>query len=113
MIVMEICFYKPPPLDEVWLSEPERRERREALDKQRQRREAHERQLASDASKRTPTSHDDVPPGLVVSDDEDSDDESTVGDPSPECDSGSEGENIWHADHPSMEIDPAQPDSVT
>jgi hypothetical protein len=28
-------LYQPPPLDEVWLSEPERQDRREALEKQR------------------------------------------------------------------------------
>ena len=29
-----ILVYSPPPLDEVWLSEPERRECRQALEKQ-------------------------------------------------------------------------------
>ena len=28
-------IYKPPPLDEVWLSEPERRDCRAAMDEQR------------------------------------------------------------------------------
>jgi hypothetical protein len=32
-----ILVHKPPPLDEVWLSEPERRECRHELDKQRER----------------------------------------------------------------------------
>jgi hypothetical protein len=32
-----ILVYRPPPLDKVWLSEPERRERRYELDKQRER----------------------------------------------------------------------------
>ena len=35
-----VLIYKPPPLDEVWLTEPQRRERREALEKQRRTKEA-------------------------------------------------------------------------
>ena len=30
----EMLVYRPPPLDEVWLSEPERRERRKSLEEQ-------------------------------------------------------------------------------
>jgi hypothetical protein len=45
---------------------------------------------------------------LVVSDDESSDDESVDTNPSPLPDSGSEGDNIWHADHPSLQ-DEVQP----
>eukprot|EP00956_Cyclotella_meneghiniana_P020859 scaffold37342_cov71-Cyclotella_meneghiniana.AAC.1 len=37
-----VLLYTPPPLDEVWLSEPERCERRHALDKQRIRTERRE-----------------------------------------------------------------------
>jgi hypothetical protein len=33
----DVLVYKPPPLDEVWLLEPERHERRYELDKQRER----------------------------------------------------------------------------
>ena len=40
-----VLIYTPPPLDEFWLSEPERRERRHALDKQRIRTEHREREL--------------------------------------------------------------------
>ena len=101
-------IYKPPPLDEVWLSEPERRERREALEKQRRRHEVFERGRATESAKQPPVSSDDSPPGLVVSDDELSDDDDD-GDPSSGPDSGSEGE-IWHADHPSLEVEPEPPD---
>ena len=43
-----------------------------------------------------------------MSDDESSDDESVDTNPSPLPDSGSEGYNIWHADHPSLqdEVEP-------
>ena len=99
-------IYKPPPLDEVWLSEPERRDRRAALDEQRRRQELRERKLASDIPNDSPPARDDSPPGLIVSDDEESDDESSIGDPSPPRASGSEGEKedrSWHSDHPSLE----------
>ena len=43
-----LLIYKPPPLDEVWLSEPERRDRKSELQKQRRRHEAHERRLTTD-----------------------------------------------------------------
>ncbi len=47
-----------------------------------------------------------------MTDDEESDDESIANDPSPACDSGSEGENgdnILNLDHPSLEDNPVTP----
>ena len=105
-------LYKPPPLDEVWLSEPERQERRDALKKQRCRRDVFERQRATDSLKDAPSSPVDFPPGLVVSDDESSNDESDDGHPLPTLDSGSEGDDIWHSDHPTLENEASQPDPV-
>jgi hypothetical protein len=89
-----MVIYKPPPLDVGWLSEPERRESREALEKQRRRHEVFERGRADESAKQPPVSADNSPPGLVVSDDELSDDESFNGDPLSGPDSVSEGESI-------------------
>ena len=82
------------------------------MEKQRRRRDVFERQRATDSLKDAPNSPVDSPPGLVVSDDKSSDDESDDGDPSPTLDSGSEGEDIWHSDHPTLENEASQPDPV-
>ena len=99
-------LYKPPPLDEVWLSEPERRDRQDALEKQRRRCDIFEHERAAESLKDTPSSPADSPPGLIVSDDESSDDESDSGDPLSVFDSGSEGDDIGYSDHPTFETAP-------
>ena len=81
--------YRPPPLDDVWLDESERRDRREHLRRQRELTEERERskriQLPVPTSPPNDTDndndddgHDQPPPLMVVSDsdDDDSDDES-------------------------------------
>ena len=85
--------YQPPPLDKVCLSEPERRERKIQLEKQRRLREERERAKWIDKIPVTsPDSdeHDDVPNLLPLLSDDDSvssSDESSVGSP---LDSGGE-----------------------
>ena len=44
-----ILVHRPPPLDEVWLSEGERRQRRVELEKQRDRTVAREQEVAGEA----------------------------------------------------------------
>eukprot|EP00804_Cyclotella_cryptica_P031100 CCRYP_011717-RC/>CCRYP_011717-RC protein AED:0.72 eAED:0.31 QI:0/-1/0/1/-1/0/1/0/345 len=79
--------YRPPPLDEVWLDESERRDRRDRLRRQRELTEERERSkrvhLPVPASPPDHTHDDDdgnghPPPLMIVSDsdDDDSDDES-------------------------------------
>ncbi len=75
-------IYKPPPLDEFWLLEPESRDQCAVLEDQRRRQESYEHQLASDTSKDTQNFPDDCLPGLVMLDDEESDDESIANYPS-------------------------------
>lgn len=70
-----VLIYTPPPLDEVWLSEPERRERRRSLDKQRVRTERRERELMESRDRQQ--RRNSRPPDLIESDVEsDSDDDS-------------------------------------
>ena len=98
----------PPPLDEVWLSEGERRQRHTQLDKQRQRNQKHQREVASktiqEKLKITQEDDDTMPPllGRYVSE-RDSGDESSVdsGESRSYLNSDSEGDdaNMW-ADHP-------------
>ncbi|KAL7465136.1 hypothetical protein ACHAXS_005462, partial [Conticribra weissflogii] len=84
-------IYSAPPLDEVWLTEPEQRQRKEDLARQRDRRAQRERQRRVD---KVPVTNDDPnnpPPALlprnVVSDsDNDSSDGSSVGTLEPEGD---------------------------
>ena len=40
-----LLIYQPPPLDEVWLSEPERRERKKRFREQQRRHDCHKRLL--------------------------------------------------------------------
>ena len=78
-------IYHPPPLDEVWLDEPERRDRRERLRHQRAITEERERskRLRVPAPMSPPepfTDNTDDPPPMVVSDsgDDNSDDGSSA-----------------------------------
>jgi len=71
--------YRPPPLHEVWLTEPERRNRRDELSKQRERNEQSMRERNQQLPDQQlpdiiPLTNDDAlpPSGPVVSDDEDS-----------------------------------------
>ena len=68
-------IYSPPPLDEVWLTEPERRSRREELSRQRERIAQRERTKWVDTG---PPSNNDSPPPLAPIE-SDSDDDSSTG----------------------------------
>jgi hypothetical protein len=93
--------YEPPPLDEVWLTEPERRERKEKLRDQRLRREEHERIRHQPApSAPPPTSR--PPDPAPISDDERSVDSDSA--PRDERDTEPEGDG-W-IDHPDLLADP-------
>jgi hypothetical protein len=77
--------YRPPPLDDVWLDEPARRDRREALKEQRGRQERREQRQRAKLPDIIPLNRkaDPPPEGVPISDD----DSSSIGD-----DSESEGE---------------------
>ena len=97
-----MLVYEPPPLDEVWLDEPARRDRKNRLDRQRrrvvERDKAVEQQIVEKGPPTGPTHRRSrSPPSLVTADDS-SDDSSTV------AVQESEGE-LW-ADHPSVVINP-------
>ena len=62
-----ILIYRPPPLDEVWLSEPERRTRRKALEEQQDRASCQRVVESREVKKRLQRSKE-PPPGLVESD---------------------------------------------
>ena len=82
MTTMGICFTDLHLfINEVWLSEPERQDCREVLEQQQCRHDAHERRHVSDSLKEILKSPAELPPGLVVSDDEASVDEASDGDP--------------------------------
>eukprot|EP00956_Cyclotella_meneghiniana_P021235 scaffold38333_cov66-Cyclotella_meneghiniana.AAC.1 len=57
-----ILIYSPPPLDEVWLSKPERRERRHELEKQRNTQHCHRDRDIEEVHCRMKKSHDSTPP---------------------------------------------------
>ena len=96
-----LLIYKPPPLDEVWLSEPERRERRRDLEEQRRRADARRKELNDRNMTRQLDRSREPVPDMVESDCESDDDDSLSGDPQHK--SGGEVENIqadpW-SDHP-------------
>jgi hypothetical protein len=96
--------YEPPPLDEIWLTEPERRKRKERLRNQRVRREEIERLRAETIPTQTPNdSHTPEPDnGPIVLDDEASVDSESreVQNPEPEGDG-------W-IDHPDILEDPIE-----
>ena len=97
-----MLIYRPPPLDEVWLSEPERRERRDEIDRQRVRAERRLKHVEQKEVKRRMERAREPLPDLAESD-VDSDDESLSSDPV--IDSGGEvvsDRDFW-ADHPEME----------
>ncbi len=78
--------YTPPPLEEVWLDKPDRRERKEKLARQREQAAQRERVKWADKIPDTPSDKVDGPPALlpqnVVSDSnsDSSDDDSSTGD---------------------------------
>ena len=73
----EQLVYKPPPLDEVWLSDDERRDRKEKLAQQRRPNELRERNLRDKIVSKDSSSSI---PGLVSHDDDSSDEESLADD---------------------------------
>eukprot|EP00804_Cyclotella_cryptica_P001027 CCRYP_008338-RA/>CCRYP_008338-RA protein AED:0.69 eAED:0.69 QI:0/0/0/0.5/0/0/2/0/219 len=100
-----ILIYRPPPLDEVWLSEPELCERKNELEKQHERTCRHQDDLNAKEIKRCIERSKTPLPDLVESDDE-SDSDSLSSDPVIE--SGGEvddnGDSYWR-DHPINEKD--------
>jgi len=110
--------YRPPPLDEVWLSEGERRERRKSLNDQRERRKAREEARAAESARRlrllVPEDirpHRDPVETTPIVYDSDSDDDSVADDSSPVPVLESEGD-LW-ADHPSVTAGPSTPGAPT
>jgi hypothetical protein len=99
-----ILVYRPPSLDEVWLSEPERRERQKSLDSQHER-TARQRVVESrEVKRRLERSRESVP--ALEESDVDTDDESLSGDPV--FDPGGEDvmpERDMYADHPGRKLD--------
>eukprot|EP00804_Cyclotella_cryptica_P007127 CCRYP_020034-RB/>CCRYP_020034-RB protein AED:0.46 eAED:-0.11 QI:0/0/0/1/0/0/2/0/484 len=100
-----ILIYGPPPLDEVWLSEPERCEPKNELEKQREHTRRQQDDLNAIEIKRRMESSKSPLPDLVESDDEsDSDSLSS----NPVIESGGEmdhnGDSYWR-DHPINEKD--------
>jgi hypothetical protein len=99
-----ILVYKPPPLDEVWLSEPERRERRYELDKQRER-AARQRVVESkEVKKRLERSQPSLP-DLAESDVDSDDEDSHCEDPQFESGGDEVVERDMWADHPAKQLD--------
>ena len=84
-------LYKPPPLDNVWLSKPEQRERRDALEQQHRRCDNFERQRDADTRKELGGSGSGSSPDLPVT--AQPDDSSVDDDPLACDDSGSEGDD--------------------
>ena len=64
--------YQPPPLEEVWLSEPERRERQERLRQQRVRHEDLHRELARETASPEPDPSRGSPTPIGIVDDDES-----------------------------------------
>ena len=108
-----MLVYQPPPLDEVWLSEPDRRERKDRLRKQQQRRRRIEQDLidalpsqltppssapALPTNSRPPDDHDSAP-DMVSDSESDSDDSTALG-------AAHESEGDMWSDHPSVIIQP-------
>ena len=97
-----ILVYEPPPLDEVWLSEPERRDRRSALEKQRQRAVRREKELAS-RERHVEPAPSPCPP--LVEADSDSEDDDSQPDNNQVFESGgdvSDDKDLW-TDHPKLQ----------
>lgn len=104
-----ILVYKPPPLDEVWLSEPERRERRVELEKQRHRTYNREKELESrEVKQRLDRARESPPPPLVETDDDSSEESSSCdGSVSSEPDfaPGGDGRDIWDKEERELDSD--------
>ena len=75
-----ILIYSPPPLDEVWLSEPERRTRRKALEEQQDRASRRRVVESREVKKRLQRSKEPTP-GHVESDVDNDDEDSLSGEP--------------------------------
>ena len=95
-----VLIYEPPPLDEVWLSKPERRDQKDAL--QRQRRITQRREELRSKEIKQKLKHDPVP--QLAKSDVESDDESQAEQPGDDADFDSGGgdtaeEQLWR-DHP-------------
>ena len=81
-----VLVYEPPPLDEVWLTEPERRDRSSSVEKQRRRTKKRQRECISDNAKDSADREHDRCPPLIEIDNSDSDSKSQ---PDQEADFGS------------------------
>ena len=110
-----VLIYEPPPLDEVWLSEPERRDRQDAL--RRQRRITRRREELKSKEIKRQVKHESVP--SLAESDVDSDDDLQPDDPGDNAIFESGGgddaadEDLW-VDHPvqqqnSPSQDPVEP----
>ena len=95
--------YRPPPLDEVWLSEPERRERRKFLEEQRDRTARKRISEYREVKKRLERSREPLP--ALEESDFDSDDEDSLSGSS-NFESGGEvvKHDMWD-DHPAKQLD--------
>lgn len=95
-------IYKPPPLDEVWLSETERQECRDTIEQQHWWHSTLEHQHATDAKKDLNHSHNNslhTFPAAVTSNDS-----AMYSDPLGCSDPGSEGDdNTCHHDHQNLD----------
>jgi hypothetical protein len=100
-----MLIYRPPPLDEVWLSEPERRDRRKVLDQQRERANRQRVVESKEVKKRLERSRSSVP-DLIESDVESDDEDSVCVDPQFESggDEAAVERDMW-ADHPVRRLD--------
>ena len=88
-------MYEPLPPDKVWLTEPERCDRRSSLEKQCRRTEKRQRECISDNAKASTDRERNRCPPLVELDDSDSDSKSQ---PEQEADFGLGGENVVDKD---------------
>ena len=95
-----MLVYPPPPLDKVWLSEPDRRDRQKQLDEQQERASRQRAAESKEVKKRLERSRPSVP-DLVESDVESDDEDSACGEPHFESggDEVSVERDMW-ADHP-------------
>ena len=94
-----ILIYKPPPLDEVWLSEPERCERKHELEKQRECARRRQDDLNAKEIKRRMERSKSPLPDLVESDNE-SDNDSLSSDPVIESGGEIDNDSSYWRDHP-------------
>ncbi len=102
-----MLIYKPPPLDEVWLSEPECRNCRIQLEKQCDRAVRQEKELEVSEVKRCLENSREPPPDLVTFDGE-SDDDGSVSS-AHDFDPGGDGRDYWEKEERGSPA-PALPD---